>query len=195
MSSAAEILGASSNAIESRDGFLRWQCRVRQIMMRREQGRPTEAATPAVTLPGAAAPIGHIVTVLSKRPAYSLTPELRHIAQRTQDPAQRREKAVQLFSETYFQKAREFSDVVTATMAPNSTGAARLLDAQRCVLTFDAFGRRFDLDCAVSALSPSDPHHQATWWHNYLFNPNLPAEAIVLAFRPDWAASRVEPTQ
>ncbi len=128
-----------------RDGFMRWQCRVRQIMMRDGRGRPGDAVTPALTLAGEDAPMGHIITVMSKAPQYSRTPEMRHMVRKTNDPAQRRESALTFFSEYYYQKAAEFSDLLTATVPPGSPGALSIREAGRVTLTFAAYRQRYDL--------------------------------------------------
>ena len=94
--STARLLGLSPEPSPLRDAFLRWQCRVRQMMMRDKMGRPDEAVMPALTLQGEAEPMGHIITVLSKGPAHSKTPEMRHMAQRTNDPASTREAALKI---------------------------------------------------------------------------------------------------
>lgn len=173
--------------------FLRWQSRVRQIAMRQHGGRPGPGATPDLFLPGEDEPLGAVVTVLNKRPEHSRTPELRHLARRTQDPAERRAKALELFSETYFQKAETFSDTLTASFAPGSAGAARIAEAGACRLRFEAYAQAWDLACAAEALAEGDPLREATLAHNALFNPGRPAGAVVLGFRPDWEASRAEP--
>ena len=92
--------------------------------MRKNMGRPDAAIVAAVTLSGETLPMGHVITLMSKASTYSKTPEMRHIAASTYDPATRREKALQLFSDTYYQNAREFSDVITTTFPPDSPGAA-----------------------------------------------------------------------
>ncbi len=166
--------------------FLRWQCRVRQMAMRENAGRPSDGITPAVFLPGAQEPMGHIVTVLSKRDPYSKTPELIHIAKRTNDPAQRREKALEYFSETYFQKADEFSDVLTASFAPDSDGASAIESAKNCSLVFEAYGQSYQLHCNVKSLPADHWLYQATWWHNYQFNQHLHPQSVILAFSPVW---------
>jgi hypothetical protein len=172
-----------------RDRFLRWQCRVRQTSMRESMGRPDDGVIAALTLPGEDEPLGHVITVLSRQEAYSKLPELRHICRRTNDPAQRRTQALQLLSETYYQRHDEFSDVLTATFPPNSAGAARLESAGECRLAFEAYGHRFDLQCTLLRLRHSDPLRDATWVHNSIFNPNLHPDTVVLAFEPDWDAS------
>jgi hypothetical protein len=177
-----------------RDSFLRWQCRVRQMMMRDDQGRPGDPVMPSLTLPGQAEPMGHIITVMSKAPQYSKTPEMRHMVRKTNDPAQRRQSALTFFSEYYYQKASEFSDILTATFPPDSPGAAAIRAAGRVTLTFQAYGQRYDLACKVWALATHNPLHQATYWHNLLFNPNLPSDAVILGFEPDWARSSADPS-
>jgi len=191
---AGETLRTQDAATALRDGFMRWQCRVRQIMMREGRGRPGEAISPAVTLVGAETPMGHVITVMSKAPQYSKTPEMRHMARKTNDPALRREAALTFFSEYYYQKAAEFSDTLTATFPPDSPGAAKIREAGRATLTFEAYNQRYDLACRVWTLAGNNPLHQATYWHNLLFNPGLAADTIILGFEPDWARSSAAPS-
>ncbi len=193
MSSVAQILGFAPEKHPMRDAFLKWQCHVRQIAMRDNQGRPDGAVMPELTLAGEVEPMGHIITVMSKLPMYSKTPELKHMAKQTHDPAQRRDKALQFFSETYYQKGREFADTLTATFPANSPGAAAIRKAGQVTLTFEAYNQRFDVACKVWKLAKRNPLWEATWWHNHLFNPDLTADLTVLAFEPDWNASTSEP--
>ena len=189
----AELLDLPRQRHPLRDMFIRWQCRVRQIAMRQNGGRPDDAVMPELTLPGASEPLGHVITVLSKGPAASKTPELQHMVRYTNDPAQRRDKALQFLSETYYQKPREFSDILTATFPPGSAGAKAIVAAGRCSLAFSAYNQRFDLRCTVLELTTGDALYEATWWHNLLFNPNLHPDTIVLGFKPDWEESMAQP--
>ncbi len=192
----ASSRAARMNSVDTalRDSFLRWQCRVRQMMMRDDHGRPGEGVMPALTLSGADAPMGHVITVMSKSPPFSKTPELRQMARRTNDPAQRRDAALSFFSETYYQRAAEFSDILTATFPPGSPGAAAIREAGRVRLDFAAFSQRYALDCRVWSLAEHNPLWQATYWHNLQFNPNLPAGTVILGFEPDWARCSAEPS-
>ena len=99
MTSLAAQLGVTMESDPLRDAFLGWQCRARQMMMREGEGKPTDAITPAVTLPGEDKPMGHVITIMSKAPAYSVTPELEHMAKKTMDPAKWREEAMRFFAE------------------------------------------------------------------------------------------------
>ncbi len=193
MSALGMALGESFSASPLRTSFLKWQCRVRQMAMRDNQGRPDDGITPALFLPDETEPLGHIITLLNKSPGYSVTPELRHMAKKTNDPAQRREQAIRFFSATYYQKAAEFSDILTATFPPGSPGAETIRQAETVRLRFDAYSQVFVLRCRVWRLAPHNPLHQATLAHNCLFNPALPADTEVLGFEPDWDASTSEP--
>ncbi|MEL6219745.1 MAG: hypothetical protein AAFR79_14965 [Pseudomonadota bacterium] len=191
----AALLGLRGARHPLGDAFLRWQCRVRQIAMRDGQGRPDDAVMPALTLPGAEDPMGHIITLMNKTAAHSKTPEMMHMVKRTADPAQRREKALQFFSETYYQKAGEFSDMLTATFPPGSPGAAQIREAETCRLDFAAYGQAFGIAAKVWRLTEPHPLHAATLWHNRLFNPTLPPDTVVLGFEPDWEASEANPPE
>lgn len=193
MSSIAGILGQTPVNSPMRTAFLRWQCRVRQIAMRDNQGRPDAAISPDVLPIGEDVPMGAIITVLNKAPGYSVTPELRHMFSKTNDPAQIREQALRFLSATYYQKHGEFSDILTATFQPGSPGAETLHAARQCRLIFDAYAQKFDLACKVWRLAPHNPLYQSTIAHNQLFNPALHPDTIVLGFEPDWSESRSEP--
>ena len=193
MSSVASIFGQTYVNHPVKDKFIKWQCHTRQMMMRDNQGRPDAAIMPEVHLAGQDASLGALITILNKLPTYSLTPEMLHMARKTNDPAQVRSQAIQFFSATYYQKFRQFSDVLTATFPPGSGGAAQLQTAGSCRLVFEAYAQRFDLECAVMPMAQQNALHQATMAHNRLFNRGLSAETIVLGFEPDWEKSTATP--
>ncbi len=193
MSSISAQMGQSMSSHPLRRAFLKWQCRVRQLAMREADGRPDDAIMPMVILPDEEDPLGQIITVMSKAPGYSVTSELKHMAAKTNDPAQRREQAIRFLSAGYYQQADEFSDILTSTFIPGSEGAEKIHAAGRCRLQFEAYAQLFDLECKVWRLAPHNLLHQATIAHNRLFNPALPPDTEVLGFEPDWAASTSEP--
>lgn len=193
MTAPVAALGESGSSAPLRTAFLKWQCRVRQIAMRNGAGRPDDAVTPALHLPGHDEALGRIVTVLNRVPAHSLTPEMTHMAARTNDPAQRRAAALEYFSAAYYQNAARFSDVLTATFPPRSILAARIRKSQKVLLLFNAYAQRFTLSCRVWKLASHNPFHEATVAHNVLFNPSLPPGIEVLGFEPDWNMSTSDP--
>ena len=176
-----------------RDSFLRWQCRIRQIAMRSHDGRPTSGMTALVSAAGRGDPVARIITVLCKRPEHSATMELRHMARRTHDPAERRESALKFLAERYYQSSHEFSDILTASFLPDSGTATALLEHRECRLAFEQFNQRFDVHCTVRRLSPNNPLREATFWHNLLFNSRLSADSTILGFEPDWPNSEANP--
>jgi len=189
MISASVITGLDTPDHPLKEAFLKWQCRVRQLMMRDNEGKPDESIMPDVYLQSDDQPMGTIITILNKSPSYSVNAELIHMAKRTKDPADIRNRAMQFFSATYYQKHNEFSDILTATFAPGSLGAARIRDAGTCRLLFDAYAQQFDLKCKVWRLAEHNPFYEATMAHNRLFNPALPTETVVLGFEPIWTQS------
>ncbi len=193
MSSLAATLGLSNANHPLRDAFLKWQCRVRQMAMRDNEGRPDDAIMPDVILAGAAESIGAIITVLNKSPGYSLTAEMQHMAAKTNDPAQRRDQAIRFLSATYYQKHREFSDILTATFPAGSPGAQQIRGSDTCRLIFSAYNQTFDLECKVWRLADHNPLWQSTIAHNKLFNPTLLPDTEVLGFEPNWEASTSDP--
>lgn len=189
----ASYLELPPSDVRLRDAFLRWQCRARQLAMRQAQGRPDAAVTPDLFIGGNPQPFGQIITLLNKAPTNSTTAEFQHMGRATHDPAQRREKALTFLSASYYQKHREFSDTLTASFQPGSPSADTIRQSGSCHLRFDAYNQRFDLACNVHGLGTQHPLYQATWWHNFLFNPQLAPGSVVLAFMPDWQASSAEP--
>ena len=179
-------------SLRRRSAFLKWQCRVRQMAMRATGGRPDAAIRPAVVLPDGSAP-GRITTILLKRPAFSVTPEFRHMASRTHDPAERREAAVRFLSASHYQRAEEFSDELAATFAPGAAFVEAIIGSKCCRLVFDAFSQRFDLACSVRLHGAHDPFREAAFWHNRLFNSELHPDTVVLGFLPDWEQSKAAP--
>lgn len=191
--SSGEVIRLDSANEALKRYFMQWQCRLRQIVMREREGKPDESIMPALLLDGQSEPMGHIITLICKSAPYSKVPELKHISRKTNDPADRRKTALTLFSETYYQKATEFSDILTSTFQPESEGAARIRRAGHVHLLFDAYQQQFSLPCKVWRLSQHNPLWQATYWHNLLFNPSLPNNTIILGFEPDWSRASADP--
>lgn len=174
-----------------RDSFLGWQCRIRQHAIRQAAGRPSSAMCPQVSIGDE--PLARIIVVMNKEDSEEITAEFRHIVRRTQDPRDRYNAAVKLLSAYYYQRARSFSDELTAIFGLDSALARRLLAAGRCELEFEQYNQRWRLPCKVSRLQEEDPAYQATYWHNSLFNPALPGAVQILAFAPDWALAEADP--
>lgn len=169
-----------------KDQFLGWQCRIRQIAVRKHDGRPQPGMRPRVSLAdGRELSEGITLLLVHAEPEESCD-LFRHIVKRTHDPRLRREAAIKLLSATHYQYPADFSDRMTALFSPESVLAATLLEARACRLDFAQFGRGYTLPCRVEALPRGAPAWEATFWHNHMFNPQLPRDVRILAFHPKW---------
>ncbi len=191
---AENVVRLESANQQLRLSFLKWQCHIRQIAMRQGEGKPSDGMMPELRLAEDGEPMGHIISVMSKSFEYSKTMEIRHMIRKTFDPKARRDSAIKFFGEYYYQKPKEFSDVLTATFPPGSEGVQKILEAGSCWLAFEQYNQSYDLVCRPYRMGDNDPLHQATFWHNMLFNPALPEDTIILGFEVDWAESSADPS-
>jgi hypothetical protein len=166
--------------------FLGWQCRIRQLAVRQEGGRPSAGMRPRV-MSSSGEPLsdGIVTLIIESEPAES-TQLFRYQYLRTQDPNERYDNMLEILQGSYFQEPARFSDLVTALFGPGSSLAAQLLRERRCILEFEQYTHGYRIPCAVARLAESHPFHQATLWHNRMFNHQLPAAVQILGFRPDW---------
>lgn len=174
-----------------RRAFLGWQCRIRQLAVRRDAGRPSAGMRPIARISGRA--IGPLVVLMNKHEPESYAAEFRHMSRRTNDPAERYASALAYLGAAYYQRPEEFSDRLTALFGRGSANAHALETAGQCLLEFEQYAQRFALPCAVRALDPEEPAYQTTYWHNSLFNADIPGDVTVLAFEPDWRSASADP--
>ena len=167
--------------------FIGWQCRLRQMAARQNGGRPSAGMRPRVTEEGEGQELSPgIVTLIIESEPETSTQLFRYQYLKTHDPNERYDKMLEILQGRYFQEPARFSDLMTALFGPRSTLAALLRSEQRCILDFEQHSQGYRIPCAVARLAESHAFHQATYWHNRLFNPNLPAGVEILSFRPDW---------
>lgn len=169
-----------------RDDFLGWQCRIRQLSMRQGGGRPTPGMRPRVLTPQGEALSSCIVVLIVEREPADSTALFRHQYLKTNDPIERYDKMLEILAGSYFQQPAKFADVLTASFGQESSVAERLLNHGRCILAFEQYAQAYRLPCGVAELATADDLYQATYWHNRMFNPNIPPGLRVLAFTPDW---------
>ena len=186
----AEVVRLEAAKQALRREFLGWQCRLRQLAMREQEGRPSDGIRPTVTLLPDGPELGRITVLVIPQAPQETTAEFRHVVRRTQDPRERYKQALKLLSAHYYQYPDDFSDEITALFGPGPGLADRLIESPGCGLSFAQFGQRYHLPCRPRELNESDPAYQATLWHNAMFNPNIPGGARVVAFRPDWAQAQ-----
>jgi hypothetical protein len=176
-----------------RESFIGWQCRLRRMSVREAGGKPEPGMRPQVTVEGEDAPLGYITVLLVREDPEDITAEFRHVVRKSNDPRQRRESGLKLLQATYYQYPGEFTDQLAALFGPDSAAAEKLLMAGRAHLAFEQYNQTYAFPCRVMSAQASDPRHQAAFWHNRLFNPNLPKEVRVLIFTPEWRYAQADP--
>lgn len=174
-----------------RDHFIGWQCRVRQLAVRRNAGEPMVGMQPRILdLKGRELSPG-IVTLIVKEDPEASTDQFRHVFKRTQDPRERYTRALEILAGTYFQRPAEFNDELTALFPRDSVLASRLVELGGCILEFRQFSQGYLIPSEIADLADGDTAYQATYWHNSLFNPAIPPDPRILAFAPIWGEAKV----
>lgn len=175
-----------------RDKFLDWQCRIRQVVMREDGGRPSPGMRPRL-LDKTGTELAPALTVLlvPKAPTES-TAFFRYQVMKYSDPREVYEKALAFLQANYFQDAKAFSDLLLAALPENAPLAETLLAGKKCVLIFAQGRRGYRVPCKVKALKDGDADRDAAIWHNRVFNPALPETVHILTFEPDWASAQAE---
>ncbi|MBL8710918.1 MAG: hypothetical protein JNL25_17115 [Rhodospirillaceae bacterium] len=176
-------------AAQLREDFLHWQCRLRQMSMREGGGRPSPGMRPVIFSRDNAQLAGSTVMVLHKAEPEEATAFFRHQVLKTQDPVERWEKATEHMAAGYFQRYRDFDDTLTALFGPASELVDRLLGHGKVFLEFAELSQTYRLLCQVAELAEHDLLYQSTYWHNRMFNPNIPAGVRIVSFSPDWSRS------
>jgi hypothetical protein len=170
--------------------FLGWQCRIRQISAREYGGQPLAAMRPrVVSRKGEVILPAMNILIIPAEPEES-TAYFRFQMQKHFDPRQAREAGVKYMAADYFQLPERFADQMTAVFGPGSETAARLIRARDVLLDFAQYSQSFRMFCRVKRLKAGDAAGEASLWQARLFNPNIPKEADVLGFTPDWKTAQ-----
>lgn len=176
-----------------REDFLKWQCRLRQMAVRHADGRPQSGMRPYVRLPDEDEPRARITVLVIEREPEATTSEFKHMVRRTVDPVDRHGSALKKLGGTYYQDPEKFSDELTGLFGPNVPLAEELLRRGECRLDFEQGGQRYSVPCSVERLPSEHPAFEATYWHNCLFNPEMPPGVAVLRFKPAWSRAWADP--
>jgi hypothetical protein len=174
--------------------FLAWQCRIRQIAMREQGGRPSPGMRPRLLDRAGRELMPALTVLLLPRDPTESTAFFRFQVMRSPDPRDIYERALRYLQADFFQRPEEFSDLLLAVL-PEGSPVVRALDAHSaCVLDFEQFGQGWLLPASAHLLEADDPAREAAIWHNRLFNPALPETVHVVAFKPDWASAKSRKT-
>ncbi len=177
------------NQIELREQFFSWQCRIRQIAMREDEGRPSPGMMPKVLGTNGEVLADKIITMIIRGAPEESTDFFRFQVQKNNDPNEVRNKTLTYLQSTHYHGYKEFMDCLTALFGENSQFAENMLMRGKCILEFKQFNQGFRLHCNVALVTPGEPEHSATLWHNRCFNPNLSDKVKIVRFAPDWLVS------
>jgi len=160
--------------------FIGWQCRIRQHVVRKQEGRPSAGMRPNLYINGN--PIGPITINLIKEDSGDVTTEFQHIHRKTQDPKARYENGLKILCEYYYQRTEEFDHELTAIFAIDSELAQQIASSEDVELRFDQSSQSYRLNCDTRSIPIGDEKYEASYWHNALFNPNMPGKVTVIGF-------------
>ena len=173
--------------------FLGWQCRIRQISARDYGGQPLGAMRPRVsTRKGQVILPAMTVLLVPLEPAES-TAFFRFQMQKNFEHERARDAGIKYLGGDYYQLPELFSEEMTAVFGAGSAAALGLLKAREVVLNFEQFSQAFRMFCKVRRLAAKEAAREASLWQSRLFNPNVPNDAEVLGFKPDWKTAQAEP--
>lgn len=176
-----------------RDKFLDWQCRLRQMAMRMDGGRPSPGMRPQLLDDKGVELLPALTVLLVPNAPEESTAFFRFQVMKYADPRETYEKALAFLQADYFQDAKAFSDRLLATLPTDAPFAQALVAKKRCSLIFAQGRRAYRLPCKVKALKEGNDDRAAAIWQIRVFNPALPETVHVVAFEPDWALARAEP--
>ena len=183
-----------NNRLPIQNYFIGWQCRVREFALRNEEGRPNGGMRPQIALKN-----GEVIfpaatlLIIPDHPDQTIR-QFRFMALKTHDPNERYTKALQLLAAKFYQNAEDFSGAMSGIFSRFSEEVKALEKDQSCFIEFDYQHQAFKIPCHVSASPKNESVYEFTYWHNYLFNPNLSPEVKVLHFKPDWDKTVSDPT-
>jgi hypothetical protein len=164
--------------------FISWQCRLRKLSVRELGGRPTLGMSAGVYSISGGEEQSCMNFLIVKKESDKLNSELRHIIKKTQDSAEWVKNGLRILAERHYHDDFDFCDELTALFSFDSPLAEALTTAGECRLKFVEASIEHEFDFSVRELAEQDSAHQATYWHNHLFNPSLPGRVHILGFTP-----------
>ena len=173
-----------------RHKFFDWQCQIRQMAMRADDGRPSPGMQPRLLGAEGRELTPALTVLLAPKASKESTAFFRFQVQKSADPRETYEKALRFLQAEYYQDPKAFKDRLLATLPGDSSLIEALAGSKRCLLDFAEGRWGYRVPCKVKALKAGKADREAAIWHNRIFNPALPDTVHVLAFDPNWAAAR-----
>ncbi|NNJ75612.1 MAG: hypothetical protein HKP56_10665 [Anderseniella sp.] len=171
---------------ELRNHFLTWQCRIRQIAMREQEGRPNQGMRPRVLDASGKQLSAGIIVLLVREDSFESTEFLKFQVQKYNDPQDVYKKALIFLQSTHYHRAAEFSDEMTGLFSKGSALVEGMMSGEKVTLQFSQFSQNYSIPCRTRLLETDEAAYQATLWHNRVFNPNIGEDIEIVGFQPDW---------
>jgi hypothetical protein len=151
------------------------------------------AMRPQVSTKGGDVIVPAVFLLLVPQEPVASTACFKFQVQKTNEPEEWREAGLKYLAGDYFQRPELFSDEMTAVFAADSRVAASLLRAKEVGLHFAQYSQSFHILCSVRSLRKNEPARESSLWQARLFNSDVPADANVLTFRPNWNKATAHP--
>ena len=173
-----------------RERFLLWQCRIRQIAMREDGGRPSEGMRPQVHSPDGGILSDGVIVLLVRSDPVESTDFFEFQVRKNHDPNEVYQKGLTYLQATHYHRANRFSDEMTALFLPGSRLAAVVGRSWTPAGSTSAnSGRSTGCPARCASWRPTSRPIRNTLWHNRLFNTQLSDDVRIFGFRPDWTAA------
>jgi len=173
--------------------FLGWQCRIRQQSARDYGGQPMPAMRPRVSSKKGETIVPAMMVLLVPEDPAPSTAFFRFQVQKTHEAQRARDSGVKYLAADFYQLPELFDDEMTAVFGAGSDIAALLVKAKDVVLDFEQYSQSYRMFCRVRRLAAKSAARESSLWQTRLFNPNVPSDAEVLGFRPEWKSVAVAP--
>ncbi len=173
--------------------FFGWQCRIRQIAARDYDGQPMPAMQPRVSTRKGQIVLPAMAILLVPEEPEPSTAFFRFQVQKNNEVQKAREAGTKYMAGDFYQQPELFAGEMTAVFGVASQVAATLLKAKVVVLDFEQYSQSYRMFCRVRKLAAKAEARESSLWQTRLFNPNVPNDAEVLGFTPEWKSAVAVP--
>ena len=125
--------------------FIGWQCRVRELALRSEEGRPNGGMRPKIALKNGKVVFPAATLLIIPEHPDQIIRQFRFMALKTQDPKERYTKALQLLAARFYQKTEDFSGAMAGIFSRFSDEVMALEKDGYCIIEFDYQQQAFNL--------------------------------------------------
>jgi hypothetical protein len=156
-------------------------------------GQPLPAMMPQVSSRKGDVLLPAMTAMLVPEDPAPATAFLRFQVQKQNEQQKVRASALQYLSADFYQLPELFADELTAVFGPASNLAQALVAKREVLLSFEQYSQSFRMFCKVRSLSDKHEAREFSLWQARIFNPNIPSDALVLGFKPDWKNVAADP--